>query len=369
VNIGVPQEIRPGETRLAMSPEAAKKIIKKGHAITVESGAGLKAGFADHDYTAAGCQVADRATVMKSDVVAKLLRPINEELLMLKPGAMLIGMLEPYHRDGFFEKLAEIKVNGVAMELIPRTSRAQSMDALSSQANIAGYRAVIEGAARYGRFFPMMMTSAGSAKPARVAVLGVGVAGLQAISTARRLGAVVEAYDIRPEVKEQIVSVGAKVIELDVGEEGSGQGGYAKELSEAAKARQQQQLTEKLKKFDIIVTTANIPGRKSPTLVTEEAVKGMRQGSVIIDMAAANGGNCPLTEAGKVVAKHGVILVGETNYPALMPADSSNFYGHNIMHLLSLFVDEKTKEFGYNLNDDIIAAALVTLNGEMRLKK
>ncbi|MEO7163132.1 MAG: NAD(P)(+) transhydrogenase (Re/Si-specific) subunit alpha, partial [Bdellovibrionia bacterium] len=217
------------------------------------------------------------------------------------------------------------------------------------------------------RFVPLMMTSAGSAKPAKVMVLGAGVAGLQAIATAKRLGGSIEAYDVRAEVKEQIQSLGAKFVELDVGEEGSGQGGYAKELSEEAKKRQQQQLTERLKKCDIIISTANIPGRKAPVLITEEAVKGMRPGSVIIDMAAANGGNCPLSEANKVVIKHGVILVGLTNYPAMMPSDSSNFYGNNLISLLGILIESKDGKQVLNLNlqDDIIAAVLVTHKGDL----
>jgi NAD(P) transhydrogenase subunit alpha len=258
----------------------------------------------------------------------------------------------------------------MSMELIPRTSRAQSMDALSSQANIAGYRAVLEATTHYKRFFPMMMTSAGSAKAAKVAVLGAGVAGLQAIATARRLGASVESYDVRPEVKEQILSLGAKFIELDVGEQGSGSGGYAKELSEEGKRKQQAALTERLKKFDVIISTANIPGRKAPVLITEDAVKGMRTGSVIVDMAAANGGNCPLSEADKIVTKHNVTIVGLTNFPGLVPADSSNFYARNLATLLGLMAVAKDGKVTLNVNleDDIIAASLTTYQGQVRFK-
>jgi NAD(P) transhydrogenase subunit alpha len=292
-------------------------------------------------------------------VVLKIHKPTPAEILKMKKGSVLVSMLEPYNADGTLEKLADVGVDAVAMELIPRTSRAQSMDVLSSQAGIAGYRAVLEGATRYGRFFPMMMTSAGSAKPCKFAVLGVGVAGLQAIATARKLGAMVEAYDVRKEVREQILSLGAKCIELDVGEEGSGTGGYAKELSEEAKRKQQAALTEKLKGFDVIITTANIPGKRAPVLVSEEAVKGMRAGSVIVDMAAANGGNCPLTEADKVVSKNGVTLVGITNYPALVPSDSSHFYAQNLVNLLDILWIEKE----LNLEDDIVAAALTVHKG------
>ncbi len=357
MNIGVPAEV---ETRVALAPETVKKLIKKGHQVWIENGAGVKAGFPDEEYLKEGAKISDKSQALGAEIVVCVNRPKVENLLQIKPGSLLIALLEPHKKDGFLEKLSEVKIKAMAMELIPRTSRAQAMDALSSQANIAGYRAVIEAASVYGSFFPMMMTSAGSAKPAKVAILGVGVAGLQAISTAKRLGAQVEAYDIRPEVREQIISVGAKPIELDIGEEGSGQGGYAKELSEAAKLKQQQLLTEKLKKFDIIITTANIPGRKSPILLTSEAVKGMKPGSVVVDMAAANGGNCPLTEADKIVTKEGITFVGLTNYPTMMPNVASRFYGMNLYHLLNLLIDEKTAKLNLNVEDDIIAASLIT---------
>lgn len=365
--IGLPKEKRADETRVALSPDSVKKLCKKGFRVHVERSAGVLAGFSDLDYTFDGVELVDTKAAFDADVIFKINRPREEEISLMKRGTLLISYIEPYTKDGLLEKLAKAGIDTMGVELIPRTSRAQSMDVLSSQANIAGYRAVIEAAARYGRFVPLMMTSAGSAKPAKVMVLGAGVAGLQAIATAKRLGGTVEAYDVRAEVKEQIQSLGAKFVELDVGEEGSGQGGYAKELSEAAKVRQQQLLTERLKKCDIIISTANIPGRKAPVLITEEAVKGMRAGSVIIDMAAANGGNCPLSEANKVVIKHGVILVGLTNYPALVPADSSNFYGNNLISLLGILVESKDGKLALNLNleDDIIASVLVTHKGDL----
>ncbi|MCM2323870.1 MAG: Re/Si-specific NAD(P)(+) transhydrogenase subunit alpha [Oligoflexia bacterium] len=368
--LGVPKETREGETRVAMTPDSIKKLAKKGFKFRVERGAGVAAGFPDSDFAIEGVELVEAAAALASDVVIKINRPTSDELARMKRGSLLICMVEPFARDGLMEKLAEAGINAMGMELIPRTSRAQSMDVLSSQANIAGYRAVLEAAARYPRFFPMMMTSAGSAKPARLIVLGAGVAGLQAIGTARRLGCQVEAYDVRAEVKEQILSLGAKFIELDVGEEGTGAGGYAKELSEEAKRRQQQALTEKLKKADIIITTANIPGRKAPVLITEEAVRGMRAGSVIVDMAAATGGNCPLTEAGKTVVKHGVTLIGITQFPTLMPSDSSSFYGRNVFNLLGLMLDDKNPStLTLKLEDDIIAASLVTLQGQVRFKQ
>ncbi|MCM2279156.1 MAG: Re/Si-specific NAD(P)(+) transhydrogenase subunit alpha [Oligoflexia bacterium] len=368
--LGIPKENREGETRVAMTPDSLKKIVKKGFRIRMERGAGITAGYPDADFAFDGVELVDAVTALGAEVVIKINRPTVEELAKMKKGSLLICMLEPFAQDGFIEKLAQAGINAMGMELIPRTSRAQSMDVLSSQANIAGYRAVLEAATRYPRFFPMMMTSAGSAKPARVVVLGAGVAGLQAIGTARRLGCQVEAYDVRAEVKEQILSLGAKFIELDVGEEGTGAGGYAKELSEAAKLRQQQALTERLKKADVIITTANIPGRKAPILVTEEAVKGMRAGSVIVDMAAPTGGNCPLTEAGKTVVKHGVTLIGATNFPTMMPSDSSSFFGRNVFNLLGLMLDDKKPSIlTLNLDDDIIAASLATLDGQVRFNR
>ncbi len=367
LQIGIPRETRQGETRVAGAPDCVKKLVKQGLRICVEKGAGEKAGFTDEEYVSAGGQIADTSAVYGSDIVLKVGRPTPTEIGGMKKGSLLICLMDPFVAPEGIARLAEAGIDSIAMEFIPRISRAQSMDALSSQAGIAGYRAVIEAAAHYGRFFPLMMTSAGSSKPAKVAILGAGVAGLQAISAARRLGASVESYDVRPEVKEQILSLGAKFIELDVGESGAGSGGYAKELSEEGRKKQQQLLTEKLKKFDIIVSTANIPGKKAPVLITEEAVKGMRSGSVIVDMAAANGGNCPLSEADKVVVKHGVTLIGTVNFPALMPADASLFYGNNLVSLLSLLVEKKETGLALNINldDEIIKGSLVTHKGSL----
>jgi H+-translocating NAD(P) transhydrogenase subunit alpha len=361
--VGIPRETRAGETRVAATPDSVRKLIKKGVKVAVEKGAGQAASFGDDAYTAAGAELTDASGALAADIVLKIHKPTSAEILRMKQGALLASFVEPYNKDGTLEKLAEMKVDTLGMELIPRTSRAQSMDALSSQAGIAGYRAVLEAASRYPRFFPMMMTSAGSSKACKLAVLGAGVAGLQAIATARKLGAQVEAYDVRAEVREQISSLGAKNIELEIGEDGTGTGGYAKELSEEAKKKQQLALTEKLKKFDVIVSTANIPGRKSPVLITEDAVRAMRQGSVIVDMAAANGGNCPLSEADRVVVKHGVTLVGITNFPALVPGDSSHFYSQNLVNLLGLILDAGKLEL--KLADDIIAASLVVHKGAL----
>lgn len=375
--IGIPKETRDRETRVAATPDSVRKYCKKGFSIRIQKSAGVLAGFSDQEFQEAGepgqVQVVDQKSAFESDLVLKINPPSREELQFFRRGSLLIALLEPFRNEsegGVLESLARAGVDAIALEWIPRTSRAQSMDVLSSQANIAGYRAVIEAARLYPRFFPMMMTSAGSAKPAKLIVLGAGVAGLQAIGTARRLGCHVEAYDVRPEVKEQIQSLGAKFIDLGAGEDGSGSGGYAKELSQAAQARQQRVLTEKLSKADIIISTANIPGRKAPVLITEEAVRGMRSGSVIVDLAAATGGNCALTVADEIVCKNGVILVGTTNYPALIPSDASSFFARNIWNLMSILIEGQGSSVGtkvhLNLEDDIIASSLAVYQGQLR---
>lgn len=371
LSVGIPKETTRNETRVAATPDAVKKWLKKGLKVVVERSAGAAAKFSDDDFQKAGAELGDAKAAFSADIVLKIHAPTAAEISQMKKGTLLASMIEPFQAQALIDSLAQAGIDCLGLELIPRTSRAQSMDVLSSQANIAGYRAVLEATQHFGRFFSMMMTSAGMSKPAKVVVLGAGVAGLQAIATAKRLGAAVEAFDVRAEVKEQILSLGAKFIEIDLGEEGSGAGGYAKELSEAAKKKQQDALTQKLKTADIIVSTANIPGRKAPVLITEEAVRGMRTGSVIVDMAAANGGNCPLTEAGKATEKHGVILVGHTNFPALMPTDSSQFYANNLINLLTLILEQKdgATTVKMNLEDDIIAATLVTHNGTVRYQK
>jgi len=359
MKIGVPRETVAGETRVALTPEVVKKLVPKGFEIVVEAGAGAGAHFPDADYESAGARISDTASVFSSEILVKVRKPGAEEIARLSAGSVLICLLELCEDDGTLKALHAKDIKVMAMERIPRISRAQSMDALSSQSNIAGYRAVLEAASRYGRFFPLMMTSAGSSKPARLVVLGAGVAGLQAIATARRLGAEVWAYDVRPETKEQIESLGAKAIVLDIGESGSGEGGYAKELSEEAKARQQQLLADELAKAHVIITTALIPCRPAPILIPEQVVQRMREGSVIVDLAAANGGNCPLTEKDQVVVKHGVSLVGYTNYPALVPSDASSFYAGNLKNLLEIMVEDSGS--GLALKDfsaDEITAAM-----------
>ncbi|ESQ10763.1 MAG TPA: Re/Si-specific NAD(P)(+) transhydrogenase subunit alpha [Chromatiaceae bacterium] len=340
MKLGIPTETLPGECRVATTPDVAKRLVGKGFEVLLEAGAGIAAHYADDAYTAAGVQLVERDACFQADIVLKVRRPSEQEAAAVRSGAIYISLLESCGDDALIARMTENNVRVLGMERMPRISRAQSMDALSSQSNIAGYRAVIEASARYGRFFPMMMTSAGSAKPTRLVVLGAGVAGLQAIATARRLGADVFAYDVRPETKEQILSLGAKPIELDLGESGSGEGGYAKELSDEAKARQQALLADELAKAHVIITTALIPCRPAPELITEEVVQRMRQGSVIVDLAAANGGNCKLTEPDQVVTRHGVTLIGYTNFPSMVPSDASAFYAKNLSNLLEIMVDE-----------------------------
>jgi len=370
MQVGIPMESAPGETRVAATPESVKKLRAAGLSVAIEAGAGSGAHFTDNAYQEAGAEIVDHQRALSADVVFKIHKPTPAEILLMKRGAVLISLLDMCHDDGTFDLLAEQGIDSFALEMMPRLSRAQTMDVLSSQTNIAGYRAVLEASRLYGRFFPMMMTSAGSAKPARVVVLGAGVAGLQAIATARRLGAQVWAYDVRPEVKEQIQSLGAKFIEFDLGESGAGQGGYAKTLSQEAQVKQQHLLQQELKKADIIISTALIPCMPAPVLITEEAVRGMPEGAVIIDLAAANGGNCPLTEPDKIVNKHGVIICGYTNFPALMPSDASNFFARNVYNFLMLMLNgtPDAPTFKDYFADEITSMTLITHQGKVRFE-
>ncbi len=370
MQVGIPMESMAGETRVAATPESVKKLRAAGCSVVIESNAGLGAHFTNKAYQEAGAEIVDDAHALAADVVFKIHKPTPAEIRRMKRGAVLISLLDMCHDDGTFDMLAEQGVDSFALEMMPRLSRSQTMDVLSSQANIAGYRAVLEASRLYGRFFPMMMTSAGSAKPARVVVLGAGVAGLQAIATARRLGAQVWAYDVRPEVKEQIQSLGAKFIEFDLGESGSGQGGYARILSQDAQKKQQHLLQQELKKADIIISTALIPCMPAPILITEEAVREMPEGAVIIDLAAGNGGNCPLTEADKIIKKYGVIICGYTNYPALMPSDASNFFARNVYNFLKLMLDDNTVNPAFKdyFADEITSMTLITHNGKTRFE-
>ncbi len=367
--IGVPAEVMAGETRVAVTPETAKKLKAQGHTVRLQSGAGLAASAPDAAYEAVGAEITDAAGAYACDVVLKVRCPQDSEVALLQSGSTLIGMLNPFDRAGL-ERLAKAGVTAFALEAAPRTSRAQSMDVLSSQANIAGYKAVMMAAERYQRFFPMLMTAAGTVKAARVVILGVGVAGLQAIATAKRLGAVIEASDVRPSVKEQVESLGGKFIDVpyetdEEKEAAVGVGGYAKPMPPSWLERQKTEVAKRVAQADIVITTALIPGRPAPVLVTEDMVKSMKPGSVIVDLAAPQGGNCPLTEPGHTVTKHGVVLVGETNVPALVAADASALYARNLLDFLKLIV---TKEGGLNIDmqDDIVAACLVAQGGDVK---
>lgn len=373
--IGVPTETTVGETRVAVTPETVKKLKSQGHTIRIQSGAGVAASAPDDAYTAAGAEISDAAGAFGCELVLKVRSPSETEAKLMKPGSCLVGMLNPFDTSGL-QRLAGAQLTGFALEAAPRTSRAQSMDVLSSQANIAGYKAVIIAADRYQRFFPMLMTAAGTVKAARVVILGVGVAGLQAIATAKRLGAVIEASDVRPSVKEQVESLGAKFIEVsyDTPEEKEaavGVGGYARPMPQSWLDRQKIEVAKRVAMADIVISTALIPGRPAPTLITEDMVKSMKPGSVIVDIAAGKGpnggGNCPLSEADKTVVKYGVTLVGETNLAALVAADASSLYARNVLDFLKLII---TKEGALNvdMNDDIVAACLMTQGGEVKRK-
>ncbi|HEX7637281.1 MAG TPA: Re/Si-specific NAD(P)(+) transhydrogenase subunit alpha [Burkholderiaceae bacterium] len=371
--IGVPLETAAGETRVAVTPETAKKLVAQGHAVRVQSGAGVAASATDEAYAAAGAQIVDRAAALGAELVLKVRAPLADELGLMRPGAVVVGMLNPFDREGL-ERLAAAQLTAFALEAAPRTTRAQSMDVLSSQANVAGYKAVMIAADRYQRLFPMLMTAAGTIKAARVVVLGVGVAGLQAIATARRLGAVIEASDVRPSVKEQVESLGAKFIDVpyetaEEKEAAEGAGGYARPMPPAWLERQKVEVARRVALADVVISTALIPGRAAPVLVTEEMVRAMKPGSVVVDLAAGRGpagtdGNCPLTEAGRTVVRHGVTIVGETNLPALVAADASSLYARNVLDFLKLVVD-KEAGFRLDLEDDIVAACLVAHDGRV----
>ncbi len=373
LTIGVPAETAAGETRVALTPETAKKLITQGHVVRLQSGAGVAASMPDEAYAAVGVELVHAEQAWASDLVLKVRAPEAAEVSRIKSGSTVVGMLEPFNREGL-ERLAASGATGFALEAAPRTTRAQSMDVLSSQANIAGYKAVMLAADKYQRFFPMLMTAAGTVKAARVVILGVGVAGLQAIATAKRMGAVIEATDVRPAVKEQIESLGAKFIDVPVETQeerdcAEGVGGYARPMPQSWLDRQKVEVAKRVAQADVVITTALIPGRAAPVLVTEEMVKAMKPGSVIVDIAAGKGangtdGNCPLTEAGKTVIKHSVTLVGETNLPALVAADASALYARNVLDFLKLIVD-KDKGLHLNLEDDIVAACLVTRDGQV----
>jgi NAD(P) transhydrogenase subunit alpha len=356
--VGVPKETTSGERRVALVPKVVERLKAKGLDVVVEPGAGLGALIPDAEYEQAGARIGAPWT---ADVVAKVNPPDEYEIGRLKSGAVLIGFLAPLTKPELAAKLREAGVTAFAMESIPRISRAQSMDALSSQANVAGYKAVLLAAECSTRFFPMLTTAAGTVKPATVLVLGVGVAGLQALATAKRLGARTTGYDVRPEVAEQVRSLGAQW--LDVGIEAAGEGGYARELTEEERAQQQQKLSDAISSFDVVITTALVPGRPAPKLVTAQAVENMRPGSVVVDLAGETGGNCELTEPGETVVKHDVTIASPLNLPATMPEHASELYARNIQSLLELMVKDGKVEPDFD--DEVLAKSCVTREKEV----
>ncbi|MBU9223292.1 Re/Si-specific NAD(P)(+) transhydrogenase subunit alpha [Burkholderia multivorans] len=379
MHIGVPAETRANEARVAATPETVKKYAAAGHRVSVAKGAGTAASYPDEAYAAAGAELTDQSAAFGADIVLKVQAPTDAELPSLKRGAVLVGMLEPFNAEQA-AKLAATGVTGFALEAAPRTTRAQSLDVLSSQANIAGYKAVLVAASLYPRFLPMLMTAAGTVKAARVLVLGAGVAGLQAIATAKRLGAVIEASDVRPAVKEQIESLGAKFLDVpyETDEErdaAQGVGGYARPMPPSWLARQAALVHERAKQADIVITTALIPGRPAPTLISVETVQAMKPGSVLVDLAAGRGpevdgrkgGNCPLTVADQVIVHNGVTIAGHTNLASMVASDASALYARNLLDFMKLIV---TKEGVLNiaLADDIVAATLLCRDGEVTRK-
>jgi NAD(P) transhydrogenase subunit alpha len=371
MNIGVPAEGRTGEARVAATPEIVKKLVAAKHKVVVQSGAGVNASFPDEAYVTAGATIGSAADALGAQTVLKVRTPQRDELAQMKRGTVVVGMLEPFNNDGIIAMNAA-GLTAFALEAAPRTTRAQSMDVLSSQANIAGYKAVLMASSLYGRMMPMMMTAAGTVKAARVLVLGAGVAGLQAIATAKRLGAVVEASDVRPAVKEQIESLGAKFVDVPYETEeereiAQGVGGYARPMPTSWMQRQAAAVGERLKQANIAIATALIPGRKAPILITEEMVKAMQPGSVIVDMAVEQGGNCALSELGKTVTRYGVHIIGEPNFAATVPTDSSALYARNVLDFLKLIVDSEGN-FVLPPEDDIVVACLLCTNGEIKRK-
>ncbi len=368
MRIGVPREIYTGEKRVATTPDVAAQLIKLGFSVVLESNAGAAANFLDSDYEAAGCTIAATADDLwaEADIILNVRGPEDEETARLKAGHTLISFLWPAQNPELLQLLSERGVTAMAMDSIPRISRAQKMDALSSMANIAGYRAVVEAAQHFGRFFTGQITAAGKVPPAKVLVIGAGVAGLAAIGAAKSMGAIVRSFDTRPEVKEQIESMDAEFLMLDFeDEDGSGEGGYAKVMSDEFIKAEMALFAEQAKDVDIIITTALIPGRPAPRLITAEMVESMKNGSVIVDLAAEQGGNCELTEADKVVKHHGVTLIGYTDMPSRLAAQSSQLYATNLRHLLTDLTPEKDGQIMVNMEDEVIRGATVCKDGEI----
>lgn len=372
MQLAVLKERRPYETRVAATPETVKKLIALGFKVVVEKEAGAASQYPDEVYEAAGAKIepTPEKTLEKAQVILKVQPPMTkkdggeDELKMLPEGALLLGMLQPYTKPELVEEYNKRKITAFSLELLPRISRAQAMDVLSSQSNLAGYRSVVEAAKIFERAFPMMMTAAGTIAPARVLILGAGVAGLQAVATAKRLGAIVNVFDVRAAAKEQVESLGGSFVEVDSQELGDAAGGYAKEMSDDYKARQAAKIKEVLQKSDIAITTALIPGKPAPRLLTADMIKGMKQGSVIVDLAVESGGNCEGSVLGEIIEKEGVKIVGYANMPGRIPTDSSAVYARNLLNLLALCVDKDSKAFKIDWNDEIIQAIALTHEGK-----
>ncbi|MDD3029438.1 MAG: Re/Si-specific NAD(P)(+) transhydrogenase subunit alpha [Alphaproteobacteria bacterium] len=374
MKIAVPKERRPYERRVAMAPDTVKKYKSLGYDVAVESGAGAEASFPDELYVAAGASiVADTSALLRdADIVLKVQRPMTEsegrnEVGLLKPDTVLVAMLNPYGAQSDLELYAKGNITAMSMELVPRITRAQAMDVLSSQSNLAGYKAVLDAADQFGSAFPMMMTAAGTVPPARVMVMGAGVAGLQSIATARRLGAVVCATDVRPAAREQVESLGASfvMVETEETEQAETSGGYAKEMSEDYKRRQAELIAETIKKQDVVICTALIPGRAAPNLISEDMLKTMKPGSVIVDLAVEQGGNCALSEAGKVVEAYGVKIVGHRNVPSRIPVNASSLYARNLFNFVALISEKEGGKLAINWDDEIIQAVTLTRQGSI----
>lgn len=368
--IAIPKELLPGENRVACVPDVASKLIKSGFEVLVEKNAGLNAGFRDDQYIKAGAKIANTVEELyaNADLIFKVQRPIEHpsgknEIDLYKKGSLLISLAYVLHYYDIAKKCAEKGIDFISMDMIPRTTLAQKMDALSSQANIAGYKSVILAANHLGKIFPLMMTAAGTISPAKVVIMGAGVAGLQALGTAKRLGAVVEVSDIRPAVKEEVQSLGGKFIEVETSEEMQDAGGYAKEASPEFLKKQQELIFKHVTEADIVITTALVPGKKAPILVTEEMVKNMRAGSVVLDMATEFGGNCEISEKGKTVKKYDVTIIGEPNLPSMVPTHASEMYSKNILSLIQHI--SKEGRINLNLEDEIVKGCLITRNGEV----
>ncbi len=371
MKIAVLNEVNESERRVALIPDSVARLTKSGFSVIIQSGAGGGAYFSDNDYISAGAQVVNDIKVLydEANVILRVTPPLREndgvsEIELLRDAQVIVGFLNPYRHPEIIEKIAKKGVTAFSMDLIPRISRAQSMDALSSQASVSGYKAVLLAASALGKFLPFLTTAAGTLRPAKVLVVGAGVAGLQAIATARRLGAEVEAFDIRPAVKEEVQSLGAKFIDLEIQEETEGSGGYAREVSEEARKHEQQILADHVAISDIVITTALVPGKRAPVLITEEVVRRMKPGSVIVDLAAEQGGNCELTSPGEETVKFGILIIGKKNLPATVPVHASQMYAKNLISFLELIT--KDGELNLNFDDEIVAESCVTHAGEVR---